>query len=163
MAEIASGTSGGEGTAPAEQAEAAGTHQDLLIQPGIGVGRIRFGMTAEQVKAVLGEPSLIIGTRALQYSAGFAVVLGEDGKVASLVFGGYGDGSASMVRACQDRTTEGIGMGSTEKDVLRAYGEPSRRTEREPGATVMRYASLGAVFTLRDGQLVHMTFLHKRQ
>jgi hypothetical protein len=55
-------------------------------------------------------------------------------------------------------------MGSTEEEVVRAYGPPSQQGWQNLGnkqLTIMTYADLSAEFTLCDGRVVHMTFKKK--
>ena len=51
------------------------------------------------------------------------------------------------------RTTEGIGMGSSRSDVIRAYGEPSTAKTTKPGYELLRYSSLRLSFQLHDGKV----------
>jgi len=136
---------------------------DLMIQPEVGLGKLRFGMTMNEAKDILGEPASTVGN-AYQYAAGFGVAPGRDGSVAVLMFGGLPDSTNPMVGACKHRTTKGIGMGSTEEEVVRAYGPPSQQAWENLGnkqLTTMKYADLSAEFTLCNGRVVHMTFKRK--
>ena len=46
-------------------------------------------------------------------------------------------------KSCKYQTAEGIGIGSTESDILAAYNEPSRRRNER-----LTYKELGLVFEL---------------
>jgi hypothetical protein len=93
-----------------------------LIQPGIGVGKVKLDMTADDVKAILGEPdSDVEGDYFLHADLGIEVLF-KDGKVCSIFCVGHID-SDPNVKACKYRTEKGIGIGSTESDIESAYGK----------------------------------------
>ena len=122
-----------------------------LIQPGIGVGKVKFDMTADDVKAILGEPdSEVKGNYYLHADLGIEVLF-KDGKVCSICCVGHIDNDPN-VKACKYRTEKGIGIGSTESDVTSAYGE---FTKLSNGA--LMYKELGLRFQLEDGQVHKIT------
>ncbi|GAG32963.1 unnamed protein product, partial [marine sediment metagenome] len=55
---------------------------------------------------------------------------------------------APAVKACKYQTSEGIGIDSTESEIISAYGEPSKRSK---GA--LSYNKLGMRFELDSGQV----------
>jgi hypothetical protein len=96
----------------------------LVIRPGVSIGQIRIGMTLTQVKRTLGRPYLVsrheergFGIRYVEYqwaSASWRVgFLGRVGEQRAVRIG-------TTVRS--QRTPEGIGVGSTTKDLARRYG-----------------------------------------
>jgi len=58
------------------------------------------------------------------------------------------------------RTKEGIGMGASRADIIKAYGEPTAAKPIPPNSEVLRYESLGVRFQLEDGKvdLIVVTF-----
>jgi hypothetical protein len=98
-----------------------------LIRHGVGIGKVRLGMTEGQVRAALGRPTAVVrertpfgGTRLeLQFDeASYAVVLRRRA-------GGFRAVAVSTVVA-RERTREGLGVGSLETRVRRAYGADLR-------------------------------------
>jgi hypothetical protein len=118
-----------------------------LIQPGTGVGSVRFGMTVEEMKETLGEPDIDATGISYMYAAEGIEVVFRDGKVHSIHCVDH-IANAPEVRTCQYRTSEGIGIGSTESEVVSAYGEPGKRT---PDA--LMYNDLGLRLELDNGQV----------
>ena len=112
-------------TAPASATPDA----DLRIRPGVGVGKLRLGMTETQVRAALGRPRVVIRRR-----AGFGSVVAdwEFGYAEYTVrfFGRPGRLRATRVGTTlwRERTPRGIGVGSPERVLRRAY--PGLRCER---------------------------------
>jgi len=48
---------------------------------------------------------------------------------------------------------EGIGIGSSRADVIKAYGEPTNAKPIQPNFEVLRYELLGLRFQLQDGKV----------
>lgn len=139
---------------------------DLIIRPGDGVGNLKFGMSVEQMRKILGEPDRSQAKSHEYLSKGMAVMGSGNVGVAALLFGGRCDKDQPLVGKCRYRTTKNIGMGSSEEDVIAAYGPPSsknRTTETGMPFVVMTYEDIRAEFTLRDGRVVHMSFKMKRR
>ncbi len=134
---------------------------DLLIRPGEGVGDLKFGMSVEQMHKILGKPDRSQAKSHEYLSRGMAVVGSGNVGVAALLFGGRCEKDQPLVGKCRYRTTRDIGMGSSEEEVVAAYGPPSSRQEVPQGdedSVVLSYDKLRATFVLRRGQVVHMTF-----
>jgi hypothetical protein len=94
-----------------------------LIRHGVGIGAVRLGMTEAEVRAALGRPTALVrsrtafgGTRLeLQFDeAAYAVVLRRRA-------GGLRVVAVSTILS-RERTREGLGVGSPEARVRRAYG-----------------------------------------
>jgi hypothetical protein len=108
---------------------AARTGADLRITPGKSIGKVKLGMTELQVRATMGRPRSIVRRRAgfgrsiVEYEYGFAEYV--------VRFFGPRD-RLRVVRVGttlrQERTREGLGVGSAERAVLRAL--PRARCER---------------------------------
>lgn len=130
----------------------------FVIEPLVGMGEVRFGMTIEQVKGIFGEPQRMTG-RACEYlDYGFAIVPGRDGTVYSIMCGDAGVPDSPLIKKCRCRTDKGIGMGSNMLDIMSAYGRPSS-TKRQPGNVVeLKYNWINSQLSLRDNKVVHMMF-----
>jgi hypothetical protein len=110
-------------------AATAGARSDAnaVIRHGVGIGKVRLGMTEAQVRAALGKPSSTLDeagsfgrrTHELQYD-GSAWLVRLGGRPLRVVQ------VATTLR--RERTREGLGVGSFERDVLKAY--PRLRCER---------------------------------
>lgn len=87
-----------------------------LIAPGEGIGAARLGMTEAQAIAAMGKPDqrLHVTTGYLDLFGGIRVFLGEDGR-------------AVRIETDDDgfRTGKGLGVGSTEKEIVAALGKPA--------------------------------------
>jgi hypothetical protein len=136
-----------------------GDANELTVYPGQGMGRLRFGQTIEETRAVLGEPDFAMGRDVLQYP-GFAVTSRGDGRVATIFCGDLKGPDSPFVRRCRCRTVEGIGMGSSEQQVLRAYGEPDKRISDDsvPGSVRLGYRSRIMEMRLKDNKVYFMYF-----
>jgi hypothetical protein len=94
-----------------------------VIRHGVGIGKVRLGMTEAQVRGALGRPTAVVRRRVgfggarleLQFDqASYTVVLRRRAE-------GFRVVSVSTIVA-RERTREGLGVGSLETRVRRAYG-----------------------------------------
>jgi hypothetical protein len=116
------------------------------IEPGIGVGKVKLGMTLDELKKALGKPDIdATGFSYVYADLGMEVVLKND-KVVNILCVQHIP-NAPEVKACEYQTAEGIGIGSTESDIIAAYNEP---TERNSGYLI--YSDLGLRFKIVNGQ-----------
>jgi len=118
-----------------------------LIQPGIGVGRVKFGMSFSELKDVLGTPDFDVrGTAHVYSDLGIQILIRDDKVISVICLQHYPD--VPEFKSCEYQTAEGIGIGSTEADILAVYNEPSsRRTGR------LTYKELGLSFGLENDQV----------
>jgi hypothetical protein len=115
-----------------------------LIEPGVGIGGVRGGMTAQEVIAELGEPAKTNGNRLVYSQWGLWVGLGKD------------DGSVVNLQ-CRDtfagHTKEGIGIGSSQEEIIQACGKPHNQNSPKPGRVTLFYNKLRTRFFLKDGKV----------
>jgi hypothetical protein len=120
------------------------------------VGKVRAGMTIQDVVAQLGKPQRQTAN-ALEYtSLGFAVMPGTDGTVNVVMCGDVTGINGPLVKAFTGRTKEGIGLNSSRADLLKAYGEPTSSEKLMGGTESVRYDPLGITFTLEGSKVYHM-------
>jgi hypothetical protein len=101
---------------------------DLRIAPGRGIGKVRLGMTEAQVRRAMGRPRFVVtrsagfGLRSVEYQYGLAAytvrLSGRPRRLRAIRVG------TTLVR---ERTPNGLGVGSMERAVRRAY--PTVRCE----------------------------------
>jgi hypothetical protein len=127
---------------------AAGAHArtdaNVLIRPAQGIGKIRLGMTEAQVRRTMGRPRAVIrqpggfGLGAVELEYGLAAytvrLVGRRGQARVVRVG------TTLVR---ERTRAGVGVGSLERRVLRAY--PRLRCE-----SLRTYAISGVTYSGRS-------------
>ena len=130
----------------------------ITIEPGVGVGKVRAGMSMDEVIAQLGKPDGKPGDRHLEYRRlGFAVGFGRDGGVNVVMCGNSSGVNDSLAKAFTGRTKEGLGLGSSRADVVKAYGEPSGVEKGPAGRESLKYTPLGLTFLLLEGKVHHIT------
>jgi hypothetical protein len=125
------------------------------VEPGICVGKVRAGMTTQQIIAELGKPDRNTGNALLYQREGIEVVVTAAGTAKSVICGDENGPESRMVKAFTGRTKAGIGMGSTRAAVVEAYGEPTK-TEQRAEQEVLWYRSKGLVFMLGGGKVDYM-------
>jgi hypothetical protein len=102
--------------------------EQRLIRPAVGIGKLRLGMTEAQVRRAMGKPRFVVrrpgafGVQVLEYQYGLAEytvrLFGRAGRLRAVRVG------TTLVR---ERTPRGLGVGSLERAVRRAY--PSIRCQ----------------------------------
>ena len=129
----------------------------ILIVPGESVGKIKGGMTREQVIAELGEPERTQGTiMVYDKRLGLSVAPRKTGGIAA-IFCGDSAPDYPNVGVFKGRTKEGIGMKSTRAELIAAFGEPTKKESFGPKQEQLEYQPLGLIFILEDGKVFHIT------
>lgn len=123
----------------------------FLIEPLVGMGKLHFGMSRDEMIKVLGEPQGINMPNINDYTEFGLTVVIRNGVVWSISCGL----DPSMIKKCKCMTTKGIRMGSTKQQIIAAYGEPFRIAD-ENGLMVLRYKNILMSFSLRDDAVVAM-------
>ena len=89
-------------------------------------------MTIEQLKNVLGKPDFSQEGKSFEYSSLGITVVTRDTKTVDTIFCGDMSGTDVLkIKSCKYHTAEGIGMGSSEAQIIKAYGEPTKKTYTE--------------------------------
>jgi hypothetical protein len=160
---------------PALQDEPAAKAKDaaeIVVTPSVGIGPVKFGMTADQVIRLLGAPDKIISPnkdfKVLEYySRGFSVhATTQHGVLMVMCY--TGKFFAIRVRDFAGRTDKGIKMGARRSAIEQAYGKPSSVREatmkdvfgkraddpdEKTGQVDLTYNDLGLTFSLHDDAL----------
>ena len=100
----------------------AAPQRDLLIRPGVGIGKVRLGMTVPQLRAAMGRPLAVLpqearfGRQAVEWQYGYgAYMVRLEGRRNALRVVGV---STTILK---ERTPEGFGVGTLESRVERAF------------------------------------------
>lgn len=129
----------------------------MLIVPQQSVGPVDKGMTTNEVEAVLGKPDKWAG-KMMVYDKhyGMSVAQSERGVVSILC--GDGELTNPGVKKFKGRTKEGVGMGSTRADVVKAFGEPALHLSVNGNVHKEKflYQKLGLTFTLEANKVIHI-------
>ena len=113
----------------------ASVSRDALIRPGAGIAKVNLGMTAAQVRSAMGRPRATLPQQASfgrvavewQYGYGAYTVRLEGRRGALRVV-------AVATTARKERTREGLGVGTLESRLERAYGARIRCERLRTGA-----------------------------
>ena len=117
------------------------------ISFGKGYGKIRFGMTYDQLIAAIGEPERRHGTACEYLSRGFAVLFNRGHEIAAIMCGDVSSSHLASIERFKGVTSEGVRMGSTLETVLQAYGKPTEKNTvpGDPSTTTLRRSPLTRV------------------
>jgi len=144
------------------QSDASKESDSFIIRPGEGIGKLQFGMSVEQMKEIMGEPDMVLGETVFQYP-GFALTAPRDQKVTGIMCGDPNPADSSRVAECRCKTTEKIGIGSSENEIIAAYGQPSlRRPGPINNSIELIYRDMRMKFLLYEDKVAHMTFGPKK-
>ena len=118
---------------PKEETSQKQPAENLLIEPGIGVGDVKLGMTVDQMKDVLGKPDVAAtGVSYMYKSLGIEVVVKDKQTISAISCGNPHNMTTPVVKAlgpaCRFRTAEGIGIGSAANEIIQTYGEPTKKS-----------------------------------
>jgi hypothetical protein len=131
-----------------------------ILEPLVGIDKVAFGMTVDQMKQVLGEPQRTRVPWQEYLDDGFAIFAMNDA-VEMIVCGHRRDPDAGRVKNCKVRTKKGIGMGSSNDDIIQAYGAPDVTERTNSGAIKLTYGSLMSEFLLMNDKVFYMSFTAK--
>jgi hypothetical protein len=141
--------------------------EPLVIELGVGVGPIKFGMSKEELIQAFGQPDKIEAVApdvvTLDYISSRGLLLGLNPEVGinyikcySEAYPGY-----SHVINFADRTKEGLAMGASRDQVIATYGQPDR-TDSKSHFTILYYEDLAADMILTENSLVGIKMLPPR-
>lgn len=140
--------------------EVPATDDALVLHPDQGVGPVRFGMSRQEVEKLLGPPSKEFKWLYYWYpQRGLTIYFGPEG-VKVIICSSSQVTADPEARDFAGKTPEGIGIGSTENDIIRVYGHPKRRKESK-GTIDLEYDQL--YFTLYDNYTVSIMMTSERK
>ena len=131
----------------------------LTIMPSVGIGEVKFGMSREQIVAILGEPEFTIRGVYLSYpSKGLQLVLvGREPDKLGMIIANPGDAASLVRNEFLGQTDNGIRTGSSTQDVFDAYGKPDTPLPSDKnmpkGLKIARYEKLGMMFSFVDDKV----------
>ena len=138
--------------------------KELIIEPLVGIGPVRFGMSKDQIIDHFGKPDQIFEGQVtkLHYVPSCGLNFAVDAKLGLQEIGCWSEGMLpSRVSTFAGKTKEGIGIGASEQEIVAAYGQPdSTSTASSPGGIIqnLHYDKLGTRFSLKEDRLMSMVF-----
>ena len=131
---------------PAESkpnASQAKSEPPMLVEPNAGVGKVRKGMDKQQVEAELGQPKSKNGMAWYYSRQGILVSFGKNDVMFNI----------KCVKPFAGATKEGIGIGSTRADLIKAYGNPSETKQFANAEENLWFAPIATSFYLEKGKI----------
>ncbi len=133
---------------------------ELIIEPLVGIGPVKFSMSKEDVIKHFGPPDKVFadGTK-LNYVSSKGLSFTVDSELGLQEIGCWSEGMLpSRVTTFAGKTNEGIGIGASEEEIAAAYGQPDRTSTDSKGVIQnLHYDGLQARFSLKEGKLMSMT------
>lgn len=130
-----------------------------VIELGVGVGPVRFGMSKEEVIKHLGQPDkideLIQDVVRLDYISSRGLNFGLNPTVGVNYIKCYSKEypGESNVTTFAERTKKGVAMGASHNQIVAAYGEPDRTDSKGP-FTILYYDNLRSEMIITNDRLV---------
>lgn len=147
----------------AEEGEAV---EELIVEPLVGIGPVQFGMSKDEIIEHFGQPDKLTaraeGTK-LNYVASKGLGFEVDSALGLQKIQCWSENWPTelpfSVATFTGRTKEGIGIGSTQEQIIAAYGEPDRTsTDSNKGVIqVLHYDKLRSSFSIWQNKLISMT------
>jgi len=143
-----------------EKADEEASVDELIIEPLVSIGPVKFGMSKEEVMKHFGPPDRVSadGTK-LNYVSSRGLSFTIDYELGLQEIGCWSEGMLpSRVTTFTSRTKEGIGIGASEEEIIVAYGQPDRTSTGSKGVIKnLHYDKLSAKFSLKENKLMSMT------
>ena len=140
------------------------SRDEIIIEPLVGIGPVRFGMSKDQVIEHFGRPDKVMaeGTK-LNYVSSKGLGFTVDSELGLQMIQCWSDNWPTelpfAVTTFTGRTKEGIGIGATQEEIVAAYGQPDRTgTDSNKGVIQnLSYDKLRIKFSLWQDKLISMT------
>jgi len=133
---------------------------ELIIEPLVGIGPVKFGMSKEEVIKHFGPPDKVLsdGTK-LNYVSSRGLSFTVDPELGLQEIGCWSEGMLpSRITTFASRTKEGIGISASEEEIVAAYGQPDRTSTGSKGVIKnLHYDKLSTKFSLKEDKLMSMT------
>ena len=135
---------------------------ELIIEPLVGIGPVRFGMSRDQIIEHFGQPDQIFEGQVtkLHYVPSRGLNFVVDAERGLQEIGCWSEGMLpSRVTTFAGTTKEGIGIGASEQEIVATYGQPDRTSTDSRGVIqTLHYDKLRARFSLKEDKLMSMVF-----
>jgi hypothetical protein len=115
----------------------------INIFPNLRVGRVQTGMSRQEVEQAIGKPMKTNDTTSFYIHKGMFVSFDTNGVVFNV----------KVVKPFGGITMEGIGIGSSRADVIKAYGAPDEDQKLEDGAENLGFSALKTTFYVQRGKV----------
>ncbi len=132
-------------------------------------GSLKLGMGIDTVTNILGKPDAVEDTFYKFLSHGIEINISSSKRtVHSITCLGSSFSLSPFYKGLnpyKGKTVEGIGIGSSKQDVIKAYGVPSSKNENIQGDSsgYYRYKDLGMTFNFDLGEMVNSIILSERR
>jgi hypothetical protein len=134
-----------------------GLASGLVVELGVGVGLVKFGMSKDQIIEHFGKPDRIEGKDVgLDYVASKGLSFLMDpakGLIGIDCWSKEYPFPLAEIATFTGRTKKGVAMGASRKEIETTYGQPSNVTTQGP-LTELHYDDSRALFTLKSDRLV---------
>ena len=134
---------------------------ELIIEPLVGIGPVKFGMSKEEVIKHFGQPDRVHEGEVtkLSYVPSRGLSFAIHSELGMQEISCWSEGMLpSRVTTFAGRTKEGIGIGASEEEIAAAYGQPDRTSTGSKGVIQNHhYDGPQAKFSLQEGKLISMT------
>jgi outer membrane lipoprotein-sorting protein len=141
---------------PATWQQKPPAEKDMLapeVVPGVGLGPAKFGMSNEEIIKLLGKADSE-EKGSLQYpSRGYACMVSPKRGLVAISFFSQRM-CAFKVRDFAGKTKQGVGIGSSLKDLEKAFAKPTAVEANGPETNYVRFTELGLDFTLFNDKVV---------
>lgn len=130
----------------------------LTITPE-GLGEVKYGMTRDQIVAILGEPEFVQFDVYLNYpSKGLQLNLTGPAMTLGMIVANPHDAANLTRHEFPGQTDRGIRIGSPRAEVIAAYGpaDPPLPSDRPGGPDIARYEKLRLMFTFGNGKVAQI-------
>ena len=143
-----------------KKADEEASVDELIIEPLVGIGPVKFGMSKEEVIKHFGSPDkvLVDGTM-FNYVSSRGLSFKVDSELGMQEISCWSEGMLpSHITTFAGRTKEGIEIGVSEEEIVSAYGQPDRTSTSSNGIIQnLHYDKLSSQFSLKEGKLITMT------
>jgi hypothetical protein len=130
----------------------------LIIEPLVGIGPVRFGMSKDEVIEHFGQPDRIFEGQLtkLSYIPSQGLNFAVDAELGLQEIGCWSEGMLpSRVTTFAGSTKEGIGIGASQEEIVAAYGQPDRTSADTRGVIQnLHYDRLSTKFSLKEGKIM---------
>lgn len=140
------------------------SRDELIIEPLVGIGPVRFGMSKDRIIEHFGQPDKVMaeGTK-LNYVSSKGLGFTVDSELGLQMIQCWSDNWPTelpfAVTTFTGRTKEGIGIGATQEEIVAAYGQPDRiGTDSNKGVIQnLGYDKLRIKLSIWQDKLISMT------